>query len=278
MGLEIKLSDSQIPPSKDFLDFLFRFRSGKSFKETWYDQLSEKLKSGSGQQVEERLKQHANKPLTDEVVKQALVQSYNYIIAILLGELEMLRQVLQKYKFIFVIGCPRSGGSYLTKQLYLSLGMKPGKVPGLLAHDGFPKAWPFYIGNKHNQHTDMARYVAEYLVMVDMFFKDRPQHENKIIIPKKDLNAAYHGAFFSRILGQDAEYIITVRHPVVVVFRRMKSQEAILETINSQHAVLLKTLPCGIMFLPALMQMKFLSGIILMFICATGNSITRIWL
>ena len=44
MGLEIKLSDSQIPPSKDFLDFLFRFRSGIDFKETWYDQISEKLK------------------------------------------------------------------------------------------------------------------------------------------------------------------------------------------------------------------------------------------
>ncbi len=42
MGLEIKLSDSQIPPSKDFLDFLFRFSSGNDFKETWYDQLGGK--------------------------------------------------------------------------------------------------------------------------------------------------------------------------------------------------------------------------------------------
>ncbi len=214
MGLEIKLSDSQIPPSKDFLDFLFRFSSGKDFKETWYDQLSEKLKPGSHNAVEERLKQHANKPLTDPVVQQALMQSYNYTIAILLGEIEKLRQTIQKYKFIYVIGCPRSGGSYLTKQIYLSLGMKPDKVPGLLAHDGFPKAWPFYIGNKHNQHTDMTRYIAEYLIMIELFFKDRPLHEDKIIIPKKDLNAAYHGAFFNQILGPDAEYIITVRHPV----------------------------------------------------------------
>ncbi|HHL31004.1 MAG TPA: hypothetical protein ENJ41_00365 [Oceanospirillales bacterium] len=214
MGLEIKITDSQIPPSKDFLDFLFRFRSGKAFNENWYDQLSEKLKPGSQQQVEERLKKHANKALTDEVIKRALMQSYNYTMAILLGEIEMIRNVFQKYKFIFVIGCPRSGGSYLTRQIYLSLGMKPNKVPGLIAHDGFPKAWPFYIGKKHNQHTDMTRYISEYLVMVDMFFNDRPQHENKIIIPKKDLNAAYHGAFFNQILGSDAEYIITVRHPV----------------------------------------------------------------
>ena len=214
MGLEIKLSDSQIPPSKDFLDFLFRFRSGKDFNETWYDQLSEKLKPGSQMDVEERLKKHANKPLTDQVIQQAIMQSYNYTVAILLGEIEKIRQALQKYKFIFVIGCPRSGGSYLTKQIYLSLGMEPEKVPGLLAHDGFPKAWPFYIGNKHNQHTDMTRYMAEYLLMIDMFFNGRPQHEDKIIVPKKDINAVYHGAFFNQILGQDAEYIITVRHPV----------------------------------------------------------------
>ena len=214
MGLEIKLTDAQIKPSKDFIDFLFRLRSGEEFKENWFDQLSEQLKPGSAQQVEERLRRLEGQRLADPVIKEALLKSYNLTVALLIGETDMVRRFLAPYRFIFVVGCPRSGGSYLTKQAYLALGHDPERIPGLVAHDGFPKAWPFYIGEGRNQHTDMARFLAEYLVMVELLFKNAQRHEGKITIPKKDINAAYHGAFFNQILGPDIEYLITVRHPV----------------------------------------------------------------
>ncbi|WJW75201.1 hypothetical protein QVG61_12005 [Thiohalobacter sp. IOR34] len=213
MGLEIKLTDTQIKPSKDFIDFLFRLRSGEKFKENWFDQLSERLKPGSAQQVEERLRRLEGQHLADPVIKEALLKSYNLTVALLIGETAMVKRFLAPYRFIFVVGCPRSGGSYLTKQAYMALGHDPERIPGLIAHDGFPKAWPFYIGSGHNQHTDMARYLAEYLVMVELFFAHRENPGQHTIIPKKDINAAYHGAFFNQVLGQNTEYILTIRHP-----------------------------------------------------------------
>jgi hypothetical protein len=60
----------------------------------------------------------------------------------------------------------------------------------------------------------MMRHMAEYLAMVEVFFSGRQPVNGRVIVPNKTYQAAYHGAFFNRILGPDAEYIVTLRHPV----------------------------------------------------------------
>ncbi len=214
MALEIKITDQQIRPSQEFINFITRFRSGFGSQESWFDQLSEHLKQGGHAREETLFREVAGTPITDELVKEALLRSYRYTVAILLGEQEVLKSVQDRHKFIFVVGCPRSGGSYLTKQLYMALGQDPACTPALLAHDGFPKAWPFYLQQNHNQHTDMTRYLAEYLVMVELYFKDKMKTDGRITVPKKDINAAYHGSFYNHIFGDHIEYLITLRHPV----------------------------------------------------------------
>lgn len=64
-----------------------------------------------------------------------------------------------RYNFICVVGTPRHGGSYVTKQLFRAL-------------------------------------------------------ESMIPVTKKATKAAYQGGFFDRVLGPNAEYIITLRHPI----------------------------------------------------------------
>ena len=213
MALEIKLTDTQIRPSKEFIEFLYHIQSRREFQDSWFDQLSERLKSGGGRRVAERFEKVAGQAIDSGMIQRAVLLSYEYTVALLLGQLDIIGRPTNK-RFILVVGCPRSGGSYLTKQLYLALGVDPAGVPGLLAHDGFPKAWPFYIGDGHNQHTDMARYFAEYFVMLDLFFREGGNGREDIVVPKKDLNAAYHGAFYNHVLGPKAEFILTLRHPV----------------------------------------------------------------
>jgi hypothetical protein len=148
------------------------------------------------------------------MIQQARLLSYKYTVALLLGQLDFIARPSNR-RFIFVVGCPRSGGSYLTKQRYLTLNMDPTRVPGLLAHDGSPKAWPFYIGSGHNQHTDMARYFAEYFVMVDLFFERSSSARDGLVIPNKGFKRGLSWRFFyNHILGPNAEFILTLRHPV----------------------------------------------------------------
>jgi hypothetical protein len=224
MALEIKLTDSQIRPSLEFLDFLSRFCAGEEFRGNWHDQLSERLRSGNITKLNDRVKSMAGEPVTDPRMQQALIKSYELTVAILLGDVAKLKPFQNGCKFIFVVGCPRSGGSYLTKQIFMALGKDPDKVPGLLAHDGYPKIWPFYLEDGHNAHTDMVRYVAEYIVLSMLFFGSKANYKNKVVIPKKDLNVAYHGAFFNKVFGANAEYVWTIRHPVTCCISTYEKQ------------------------------------------------------
>jgi hypothetical protein len=132
----------------------------------------------------------------------------------LLGQSEKLAAFHQRHRFMCVVGCPRHGGTYLTKQLFVALGMDPAAVPNMIAHDGFPDATPFLLAPRHNSLTAMMYQTAEYLAMVEVFFAGQPLREGRIVVPKKATKAAYHGAFFLAMWGADTECIITLRHPV----------------------------------------------------------------
>jgi hypothetical protein len=113
-----------------------------------------------------------------------------------------------------VVGAPRHGGSYVTKQLFRSLGFDAAKVPNAIAHDGFPDATPFDFDQGYSAYTRMMHNMAEYLSMVELFFANSRAFDSMIPVPKKATKAAYQGGFFDRVLGPNAEYIITLRHPV----------------------------------------------------------------
>ena len=213
MGVEIKLTDKEFPVSPVFIDFLHRYLQDLPFETAWHDQLSEELVTPQDD-FQEKATSVATQVLENPAGQQVIYRSYELLTAIMTGVPDKLKLFQHRYRFICVVGCPRHGGSYLAKQLFLALGMDPDTVPNVIAHDGFPDASPFEFKEGYNAHTNMSHNMAEYLAMVEIFFSNSRLFNNMIVVPKKATKAAYHGAFFNAVLGPETEYVITLRHPV----------------------------------------------------------------
>lgn len=214
MGVEIKLTDKEFPVSPVFIDFLHRHIHNIDFEVSWHNQLSEELIPAQAEERQKAAVAVADQVLQHPVGQKAIVRSYELLTAMLIGQPEKLRVFQERYRFICVVGCPRHGGSYLTKQLLLAVGMDPDRVPNAIAHDGFPDSAPFQLKENYNSITTMVQNMAEYLAMVEVFFSNSRVFDNVIVVPKKATKAVYHGAFFNTVFGPNTEYVITLRHPV----------------------------------------------------------------
>ncbi|HCA27826.1 MAG TPA: hypothetical protein DEP05_09380 [Betaproteobacteria bacterium] len=213
MAIGIKLNDKQLPLSPVFLEFLNDFLQQKQIEATWHDQLSEELVFRRDEILKNA--QEASKfVLEQEYGRRAIIHVYELLVAIITGRVSQLRPYHERYRFFCIVGAPRHGGSYLTKQLFRAVDINPEVVPDVLAHDGFPEAAPFTLVPHVNTHLLLMHNLAEYLTMVDMFFANETPRDGQIIVPKKATKLAYHAAVFNRLFGPRTEYIITLRHPV----------------------------------------------------------------
>jgi hypothetical protein len=214
MGVEFKLTDHELPVSPVFINFLAQVLLKRPFdRELWADQRSEAL-SISDEDRDRRAAEAVAVVMGDLSGRQQVARAYRLFLALLTGDLAVLRAFQARFHFINVIGIPRTGGSYLTAELYRALGLAPTQVPNALAHDSFPEAGPFQLQPGINSWTVSLKTMAEYLTMVELFFAHQKQHSGKIVVPKKLTQSIYAGGFFHRVLGEGAEYVFTLRHPV----------------------------------------------------------------
>ncbi len=213
MSIEIKLTDQQFPISPVLVDFLYRFLENQSIDASWQDQHREKL-SNDAHSVRDTAQANLSRVLSNPVAINTINRSYDLMMSIMFGHMDKLAVFQQCYKFMLVVGIPRSGGSYLTKHLFKSIGIDPARVSRAIAHDGFPNPMPFQMIPQYNPYTSLMRQTAEYLAMTELFFGDRQTAGSPVIVPKKITLATYHGAFFREVMGPDTECIITLRHPV----------------------------------------------------------------
>jgi len=235
MGVEIKLTDQELPVSPVFVDFLAHVIEKKEFEPAvWGDQLSEELSSDQ-KQVIETAAANAQKVIESELGQKAVARSYELLVALLTGDLNKIKDIQLKFHFINIIGAPRNGGSYLTKEVYRSLGFDPEKVPNVIAHDGFPEAGPFRFEQGVNSWVSSLHTMAEFITMVEIYFGERKPHTGKIIVPKKLTKGSYAGGFFHQILGESVEHIVTIRHPVAACISTYEKSGGFPE--NGKHAV-----------------------------------------
>jgi len=213
MGLEFKLTDRELPVSPVFIQFLAQSLSGRPFnRQIWADQRAEALSPND--QDPKRGTEAAAIVMASALGREWLARAYGLLFDMLSGDLTPLHEFRSRFHFVSVVGIPRTGGSYLTAELYRAVGMIPERVPDALAHDSFPEAGPFQLQEGLNSWIVTLKTMAEYLVMVDIFFGDRKTHSGKIVVPKKLTKGVYAGGFFHRALGEGAEYVLTLRHPV----------------------------------------------------------------
>lgn len=213
MGVEIKLTDQQLPVSPVLVDYLYRRIHAQKAEATWPDQVSETLVPGEFGKRLEHARGVAEEVLAHPLGQKVIFRTYELFTALLTGDEAKLNEFHSRFRFVLVIGCPRHGGTYLTKQLFRAIGMDPEQVPNVIAHDGFPEAGPFHYGDRFNSYTNMMQQSAEYLAMVEEYF-GASASGGKVVVPKKATKAAYQGGFFRTLFGPDAEYIITLRHPL----------------------------------------------------------------
>jgi hypothetical protein len=214
MGVEIKLTDKELPISPAMIEFLDHHIAGKAQDASWSDQLSETLVPTEAEQRYQYAQSVADKVLQHPLGQQAIYRAYDLLAAISIGSVQKLKALHERYRFICVVGCPRHGGSYLTKELFAALGHDSTRVPNVIAHDGFPNVTPYALDDRHNAYTSFTQQTAEYLAMVEVYFAKSRRVDGYTIVPKKATKAVYQGAFFNAVLGPKTEYIITLRHPV----------------------------------------------------------------
>ena len=212
MGLEFKLTDRELPISPVFIRFLAQVLSGRPFdRENWAEQRSEALSPNENDA--HSASDAAAIVMGSKLGRERLTRAYTLLVALLTGDLAPLHDLQSRYHFVSFVGVPRTGGSYLTAELFRALGMQPERVASGLAHDSFPEAGPFQLEAGINSWIMSLKTMAEYLTMMETCFGDRKPHSGKIVVPKKLTKSVYSGGFFHRVLGEQAEYVLTVRHP-----------------------------------------------------------------
>jgi hypothetical protein len=213
VGVEIRLTDRELPVSPVYIDYLAHLLRGEPYDSSeWADQTSEAL-NFSLPELQRRAEAAAPAVMNDERGRALIGRAYGLLLALLTGDAGPIAELQQRFHFINVIGIPRTGGSYLTAELYRALGIAPASVPFAIAHDGFPEAGPFEMAPAANSWVRSLHTMAEYLAMVELFFGGRPPHGDRIVVPKKLTKGIYAGGFFHRILGEAVEHLVTLRHP-----------------------------------------------------------------
>ena len=213
MPARLMLTDREIPVSPAFITFLAQVLAQRPFeREIWADQCSEALLRHDGD-LQLRATKAAEAVMSNPTGRNLLARSYGLLYSLLAGDSAPLHELQSHYHFVGILGMPRSGGSYLTAELYRAIGMAPENVPDAVAHDSFPEVAPFDLQPGINTWLLSLKTMAEYLTMVDVFFSQRPRHAGKVVVPKKLTKGVYAGGLFRRVLGDDLELILTVRHP-----------------------------------------------------------------
>jgi hypothetical protein len=207
------LSEKNLSVSPVFIDFLSRWldRSGFS-NEHWPDQRSEQLFNTRGG-MRSRAQCRFERLISDEIAQEVIAEVYQRFYELASGRFETMANIYKRHQFLAVVGLPRTGGSYLTAELFSALGYDPMAVPAAIAHDGFPEAHPISISKGRNAWLTTILSISEYMGLVELFFSTRDS-TGPVYVPKKLTKAVYAGSFFNAVLGPTAEYFLTIRHPI----------------------------------------------------------------
>lgn len=217
MGLTLKLTDNDIPVSPPFVEFLYNELTGTEAEAApWYRQETEELIRNKGRFDD--INDMAAYVSHDETGRKAILMAYRLFKHMLTGDLEPVHRFIDQFHFFLVVGIPRTGGTYLTKQVFRACDIDYTRVQSDLAHDGYPDLSRFSRSGRGNAHTNGLLQLAEYLTMVEMFFKphSRARVAGRIVVPKKMTKALYNFDLIDSVFGTRATYVLTVRHPLAM--------------------------------------------------------------
>ncbi|MHB1567505.1 MAG: hypothetical protein ACYCXG_12485 [Acidiferrobacter sp.] len=183
----------------------------------WADQTTDFLRGGSS-----HLPPITAAGLETPLSRQVMQEAGAVYTAILGNDVQTVRGLLADVRFLFIVGYPRTGGSYLTKELLRALGLNHKTVPEDLAHDGYPDLSPHWFTADVAPRTvkylqNSLLQLAEFLVISKHWYRQttQPLPDGRWLVPKKFHKVAYWGGNLRMLLAPNhAQYVVTVRHPV----------------------------------------------------------------
>jgi hypothetical protein len=217
MGLTLTLNDQELPASPAFIEFLHAtLTGGDHYVGSWFTQEDESMHRD--EERFEGIQEKAKQVVANPKGTQYVLRSYRFFKEMLTGRLNTLNDV-RRFRYFFVIGIPRTGGTYVTKQLFRAGGMDYTKVHNALAHDGFPHLAHLALKDTGNVHTTGLLQLAEWLTMVHIYFTQygRLAWQGGVIVPKKFTKAVYYFDLVRELFGESSYYLLTLRHPLAVV-------------------------------------------------------------
>lgn len=199
--------------SPAFVDFLAAWLQSASYDTaTWFDQTTETM-GERWPEVVEKAHAYLQRLKLDERASHLIERASTWFGRLIRGDMQELSSLHSRCNFIAVIGIPRTGGTYLTAELFSALGYDKERVHGAIAHDGFPDARPFRLRGNGNPWIAALAAMAQYLTAIELFF-GLDTARGPVFIPKKATKAVYAPELFGAVFGRRAQYLVTVRHPI----------------------------------------------------------------
>jgi hypothetical protein len=133
-------------------------------------------------------------------------------------------QCLQNYlgnkKFKFIIGAMRTGGTYLYKELCQVYGQPWSSLNLEMTHDSIPSYNCLSFNHYPNSFLVLIFEMAQFFVWV------KREIPGDIVVQKR-IAYAHALPFLNALLGKNAEYILTLRHPVPLgySFAKLEGQD-----------------------------------------------------
>lgn len=214
MSVQFTLNDSAYPPSGAFLDFVVSYLQRKPYCDTdWLDQVSEGFTSGN-LHVDKQASRNACIVMSSDAGREIIGLLYNVLGWILAHDTRRLKQFFHSVKFVYIVGAPRTGGTFLLNRLSQHYAMKCGyqssHLPAFVVHDGSPGIYPSVSLPAVDVLARNVMQLAEFCVAVKLFY-DLPK--KSVVCVKKMLRYAFAGDFLDSVLGFPEITYVTVRHP-----------------------------------------------------------------
>ena len=216
MSVRFTLTDESFPVSGAFLDFVRRKLDGVPFEDVdWLDQVTERF-TADRSKVDALAKANAAAILSLPSGRKVIEELYQVLTWVLSGDGRALRSYFRGYRFVWIVGAPRTGGTFLLNRLlqHYDCG-DPDTLPAFVVHDGTPDcAFPGPVRSVEVLSRS-AMQIAELAVAIKLLYP-RP-----CVVVKKALKYAFSGPLFDSVFGDPLKVVVTVREPLPVAWSVM---------------------------------------------------------
>ncbi|TDX58907.1 hypothetical protein [Orenia marismortui] len=193
------------------------------------------------------LKQVINTSEFESKLTNFIKESLGLFNALIAKDQKIISKYIGDKEFYFIVGVGRTGGTYLMKEVSKALEFPMKKLLPSIIHDTLPSAgfimdgldrdkvgWTniekWNIGwRKPNNYFNLLFEIASFLVYIK-----RTVGNQKKIVKKKDWLCLCLN-LLDEIFGEQANYIITVRHPAAITASKLDKQGALGVRVNNKE-------------------------------------------